>query len=87
MSRWWLSFADTETEGRFLGACIVGGRDLVDATERAHRLGCNPGGEVLGVEIPDSVQLPEGCGDRLLTKEDAERLMGRLVSIQTGDES
>lgn len=44
MPWWWLSFAD---ETGFLGAAIVRGVDAHDAVRRSHRLGLNPGGEVM----------------------------------------
>jgi hypothetical protein len=46
---WWLSFADGDG---FLGAALVAARDFVDAVDVTHRLGINPGGEVLGTEMP-----------------------------------
>lgn len=48
---WWLSFvSDLDVA---LGVCIVRGEDLIHATTRAHELGINPGGQVLGFEVPD----------------------------------
>lgn len=66
LSKWYLSFADDEG---FRGAVVVLGRDLVDAVERSHILGINPGGQVLGVNITDISQcnLPM---DRLLSPQD-----------------
>jgi hypothetical protein len=58
MSVWYLSFVDTEIsksipleEQRpggpsWLGACIVPAMDATSAVAAAHRLGCNPGGQV-----------------------------------------
>lgn len=50
MSLWWLSFAGEEGNR---GIAIVEGVDVGDAARNAHLLGCNPGGEVLGVMVPD----------------------------------
>ena len=72
-TRWWLSFADpTLPKGQqFLGACIVRGTDVAEAAMDAHLRGCNPGGEVRGVAIPDGHRLPESEGV-LLQVEDIE---------------
>jgi len=69
---WWLSFAeDAPQNGRgFLGACLVRGHGLVGATCAAHALGINPGGEVCGVEVPDSFSVKSGWAQRLLTREE-----------------
>lgn len=54
---WWLSFADPTrpTGSQFLGAALVEGQSLLDAAQTAWILGCNPGGEVGGVELPDDL--------------------------------
>jgi hypothetical protein len=70
VSGWWyLSFAD---DG-WLGAAIVEGDSIVSAAARAHALGINPGGEVLGVELPaealDEALVGEGMRNVLLTEE------------------
>lgn len=75
---WWLSFADaTLPKGtQFLGACIVRARGMVSAVSRAHVLGINPGGEVVGYELPaaaDEIGIPDDYCNRLLTREEAER--------------
>jgi hypothetical protein len=51
---WYLSFADRSPD-RFLGACVVYGDDLIDAIKTAWRLKINPGGQVLGVPIENSI--------------------------------
>lgn len=52
---WWLSFCDTNLPkgSQFLGACIVRGVDIIGAANAAHKLGCNPGGEIQGQPIDD----------------------------------
>ena len=47
---WWLSFA---TDDECFGVCIVQGDNIIEATRKAHSLGINPGGEVLGIGIPE----------------------------------
>lgn len=49
---WWLSFCDG-TDGHFLGACQVPATHYMQAIQVAHSLGCNPGGEVKGIEVQD----------------------------------
>jgi hypothetical protein len=53
MSLWWLSFADRErpSGAQNLGACLVDADSYFEAIREAHRKGCNPGGEVLALEI------------------------------------
>lgn len=76
---YYLSFADSERPKgtQFLGACIVGpAEDFIAAVKLAHALGCNPGGEVLGHEVPAETALRVPLGDRrrLLTREEIEAL-------------
>lgn len=63
----WLSF--TGSEG-WLGANIVLAHHAMDAIDKSHRLGINPGGSVMGFQ-PDPVP-PVEFFDRLLKKEDLE---------------
>lgn len=78
---WWLSFCDTTDagRGRFLGACIVRAADLGDAVDRAWQAGCNPGGEVLGVEMPHDLAARVSWSDvgRLLSRAEATRYIER----------
>lgn len=76
----WLSFADGErSEGQqFLGACVVEAPSFLLAVFRTYELGINPGGEVMGIEIP-----PE-CEDKFRAH------LNKLMGIQeweaaTGD--
>jgi len=56
---WWLSFADPDKpEGqRFIGVAVVPcDTDTISrAADTAWKLGCNPGGEVLGMRLPDDI--------------------------------
>lgn len=50
---WWLSFAD---DGKSRGIVLIDdAENIADAVLHASLLGCNPGGEVAGLEIPASV--------------------------------
>lgn len=81
LSLWWLSFVDPDKAPpldqqvpggpSFLGACIVPGAHWLEAVNNAWALGCNPGGEVVGLPTtaPDSSWI-----GRLLTREDIDQL-------------
>lgn len=64
---WWLSFAD---EDGFRGVAIVRARDMVEAVVICHRLGINPGGQVLGWPCPFDKEhtVDAAMTNRLLTK-------------------
>jgi hypothetical protein len=83
VSLWWLSFCDPDKpEGsQFLGVALVEGSDAVDAVKQAHRLQCNPGGEVCGVPAPDAIatRIAPEWRDRLLSKQETIAL-DRLLS-------
>ena len=53
MAYHWLSFADPSRPygSHFIGACVVVGEDFESAMAEANRLGCNPGGEVMGDKV------------------------------------
>ena len=74
----WLSFCDPALpQGkRFLGACLVEGNDLIEAAQRAHFLGINPGGEVMGAAFDSSVEplIRDHWKNRLLKKEECEAM-------------
>jgi hypothetical protein len=68
----WLSFS---ADDGFRGACVVEGFDTRSAIEEAHRLGINPGGEVMALPVPP------GCESRLplntlMSRDEIERLDG-----------
>ncbi len=75
---WWLSFCDPQRpEGsQCLGVAIIteaGG--FVDAVDRAHRLGANPGGEVQGEVFEDFEEPPRGWPlNRLITPDEFQGL-------------
>jgi hypothetical protein len=83
---WYLSFVSDDDV--FLGVAIVQGQGLITAVRRAHRLKINPGGQLMGLEIPDISLVPEEARERLLSKADLERLLGpvrRLGDIEDMD--
>jgi len=55
MSWFWLSFRDPKKPSghSFSGACLIEAADFQAAIQRAWDLECNPGGEVLGIEVPE----------------------------------
>lgn len=80
--RWWyLSFCD----GEFLGAAIVLASGMAHAVARCHQLGINPGGQVLGLPLPEPP--PRGARDRLLDKKGVERLFGPMQRIDSNGEA
>lgn len=78
MSRgwWWLSFVDSALPkgSQFLGVCVVLGDNLMEAVEGSHRLRVNPGGEVVGMEIPTGMEPPVEKRNRLLGEKEAREL-------------
>lgn len=78
---WWLSFVDPdqcdpaggEPGGRgFLGVSIVTAPSYMEAIQAAHRLGCNPGGDVQGSGPFPADAVPDQYLNRLLTKTEAD---------------
>jgi len=68
---YWLSFAADQEDG-FLGVAVVDADDFIGAVVTAHAKGINPGGEVLGFDLPDTASIPEHFKNRLLSREDAD---------------
>jgi hypothetical protein len=78
---WWLSFAD---DHKHLGVAIVAGGNIAEAAIRAHAAGCNPGGEVVGIEIPERDRAAWlRHTDKLLTKYEAEALAKQITGEGT----
>ena len=75
---WWLSFCNAERPlgEQFLGGAVVRGMGMVEACRAAGVIGCNPGGEVSGIEIPNDLALliPTTHRDRLLTLEQCKEV-------------
>lgn len=80
---YWLSFVEPQ-EDRFLGVVIVrGAADLLTAVQVSHALGLNPGGEVRGMLVDRKegiAEIPEGYIERLLTRDDVNKLMEAVGS-------
>ena len=81
-ARWWLSFCDPDLpEGKqFLGACVVVADDIISAAQEAHRLKCNPGGEVAGLELPDRMPWPAKYVGVLMDKATIERIDAKVAT-------
>lgn len=77
---WYLSFAD---QSGFLGATLARGEDLIDAVRYAHRMGVNPGGEVMGVPLQPGDPMPAEAFGKLMSKADLERLLGPTESVSS----
>jgi len=71
---WWLSFCDSNLPKgeQFLGACIVRARGFISAIREAHKQGCNPGGEVEGLETRSDFRPLDGWTNRLLSRNECE---------------
>lgn len=70
---WWLSFAE---DSGFRGVVIIRARDQIEGIKIAWRLGINPGGQVVGFELPPEQQreVPQEAVGRLLQRPDIEAL-------------
>jgi len=84
---WYLSFA---TEKAFNGAACVQARGLGGAIRESHRLGINPGGEVMGGKLPPEIVPPAELRHHLVDIETLRRLFpGQMMpwpdEEQTGD--
>ena len=67
----WMSFCDTEKPKgqQFIGVVITRAKGMAHAIDKTHRLGINPGGEVMSYETnPDDIASEHF--DKLLTKDD-----------------
>ncbi|MGI5216223.1 hypothetical protein [Nocardia sp. CA-290969] len=81
---WWLSFVDPAKAppleeqvpggASFLGVCIVPGENLTQAVSTSWFLGCNPGGELLGIPIRPEVAIDPSWIGRLLSRDELEQL-------------
>ena len=71
----WLSFCDRDRpKGKqFLGVALVEANNLPDAITATWERGCNPGGEVLSLEVPETeASRVRPYLNRLLSKAEAE---------------
>ncbi len=72
----YMSFVDEERPvgQRFVGAIFTIAHGITDAIQKTHRLGINPGGQVLFTEAPKDFVLDQKYLDRLLTREEVESM-------------
>lgn len=86
MKSFWLSFCSEELpHGEdFLGASIVRATSDLAAVMVAHREGCNPGGQVMMLEVPADVDplIGDEWRSRLLTREECETLDAQLGALR-----
>jgi hypothetical protein len=71
----YLSFAgpiDGDERDVFRGGVIVPGHEIIGATCTAHMLKINPGGQVIGMPIPEGFLPDEKYRERLLSKTDIQ---------------
>lgn len=80
----YVSFADKV----FHGAVIIMAHGVTDALSKCHRLNINPGGEVMWILMPDEIiaQVPEADRNRLLTREDVQRIWPDAKTIREHEE-
>lgn len=73
---YWLSFIDPDRpQGRrFLGVAVVRAEGPLSATNKAHDLGINPGGEVAIIRLPDDYKVIPEYVHRLLRVEEATQM-------------
>lgn len=67
-----LSFASEET-GKNLGTCMLQAEDFIGAIGKAHRLGINPGGQIMSQEadVADDEEIRPELVDKLFTREES----------------
>lgn len=83
---WYLSFA---TDDGFRGAFIVEAIDILSAVGRVNQLGQNPGGQVMGVPLPEEelAKVPESYRERFLTKEDLQACWPEAKTFREWEQS
>lgn len=79
---WYLSFAGDDG---WLGCCHIEAPSFLLAVTASHLLGCNPGGEVVGLELPREILAAERGAKihqvlgQLLDREAMEALFGPMT--------
>lgn len=89
MNIFYMSFADPERPAgtQWLGACVVEADTFIDAVAHARKVGCNPGGEVMGGEVPEERRPSPEFFDRLLTLDDVKAMWaGHKIINLKGEE-
>lgn len=78
---WWLSFA---AEDGFRGVVLTRANSMIEAVQKTHALGINPGGEVRGFEVPAThagCYKPEEFDRCYSDKQEAQALADRECSL------
>ncbi len=92
MKWYWLSFCDPDrpTGSQFLGAAIVAASGEIEAVKVSHVLGCNPGGEVVMVEVPqcgeEANTVLKKWSDRLFTRDETDAFDIELKQAKANDD-
>lgn len=81
---YWLSFCDpNKPEGeRFLGCILIDATDFTDAIRACWQLAINPGGEVQGIVMPNTLRIDAAWKQRLLTRDECKELEAELYKQQ-----
>lgn len=75
----YLSFVGDEG---FRGAVVTRANGPTTALMKVHRLGINPGGQVLTIELPADHRVSEDALDRLLNTEEVKAIFGPSKSLR-----
>lgn len=84
MAHWYLSFVKDKA---FAGACFIEANLQHEAIAIAWSKGCNPGGEVMAIQIDYTdptctIQLKPEHFNRLFTRPELEELFGKTYTIK-----
>ena len=78
----WLDFHDPDS-GKFLGACVVPAEreNFIEAVQVSHHYKCNPGGQVVWIEVENLHRAPREYLTRLLNADEVRKLMAKRGDI------
>ena len=85
MKTFYMTFVDDSSppENRFLGACIVSGKDAKNAHQNTFLFSCNPGGEALIHDITKMARkIKPKYKNRLLSKEEIDEAFSEERKLQ-----
>lgn len=84
---YYLSFVDHDKpeESRWIGGCYVQAKDEADALSVSHLRACNPGGEVLLIQVPEGATIKPSFMDRLLSLSEIEDAFVRHSEVVKGE--
>ena len=74
----WMSFS---VRGKNAGVIITEAKDVIEGAEKAHKLGINPGGQVLAFPVPEDSPEAKYPKDVLISSEEIEKL-GKVTRIK-----